>query len=173
MNSHLRALSAVTLAFCLCIASVHADYATTFSTPPYTLDQSAIGVDGWDYRLPTLSGKPDTARVVAVRWNGYKPALMLKAANLKNSDFPQTTGAKVKITFDLAVNFPDGGPKGKQFRLGFAGAPFGEIFFDQGAEGGLGYQADGSGKGGIVALRKADVKINSFYTYTVVVDYSK
>src|SRR5437868_4923525 len=44
---------------------------------------------------------------------------------------------------------------------------------DQSAEGGLGYQADGSGNGGTVVLKKADVKVNSFYTYTFVIDYTK
>ncbi|RBP46488.1 hypothetical protein DES53_102879 [Roseimicrobium gellanilyticum] len=43
---------------------------------------------------------------------------------------------------------------------------------DLGNEGGLGYQADGSGKGGIVVLKKADMKANSFYRFIVKIDYA-
>lgn len=156
----------------LCITSAPADYATTFSTPLYTVDQGVIGIDGWEYRLPTTTDDSHKARVVAVRWNGYKPAMMMKGANLKHP-VPLTKGGKVKITFELAVNFPETGGALKQFRIGFIGAPCGEIFMELGAEGGLGHQADGSGRGGVVALKKADVKINSFYTFTVAVDYTK
>ena len=159
------------LAAALTLASARADYLTTFSIPPYILDQTILGVDGWDHRLLTEKGKPDAARVVAVRWNGYKPALMTKGANLKHP-FPATTGDKVKITFDLAVTFPDRGAL-RPFRFGFNGAPCGEFFMDMGAAGGLGCQADGSGRGGIVVLKKSEVIINSFYTFTVAIDYAK
>ena len=172
MRLELSSLTAAALLLILCIAPACADYATTFSTPPYSVDQSVIGIDGWEYRLPTATDDSDKARVVAVRWNGYKPAMMMKGANLKHP-VPPTTGGKVKITFDLAVTFPDKGGALKQFRMGFTGAPCGEVFMDLGPEGGLGYQADGSGRGGIVALKKAEVKINSFYQFTVAVDYTK
>ncbi len=74
--------------------------------------------------------------------------------------------------FDLALTLPDNGAL-RPFRIGFTGAPCGEIFMDMGADGGLGCQADGSGRGGVVALKKAEVKINSFYTFTVAIDYAK
>lgn len=153
------------------LASARADYLTTFTIPPYTLDQTILGVDGWNDRLLIEKGKPDTMRVVAVRWNDDKPALMMKDANLKHP-FAPTTGDRVKITFDLAMTFPDKGAL-RPFRIGFNGAPCGEVFMDMGAEGGLGFQADGSGRGGVVALKKAEVKINSFYTFTVAIDYAK
>ena len=152
-------------------APVRADYVTTFATPPYTVDQTVIGTDGWDHRLPTTEEVSDSARVVAVRWNGYKPALMLKGANLKNAA-PPTTGNKVTLTFDLAFTFPDRGGTGKQFRFGIGGSPAGEFFMDLSEGGGLGYAADGSGKGGTVALPKAEVKVNSYYTFVVQIDFS-
>ena len=49
----------------------------------------------------TLLSNRGSTGVVAVRWNDYQPALMMKGANLKNT-FPPTTGDKVSITFDLA-----------------------------------------------------------------------
>jgi len=172
MSLFLSFRSAAALMLGLSITAARADYATTFTTPPYTVDQSVIGVDGWEYRLPPTTEDSHKARVVAVRWNDYQPAMMMKGANLKRP-VPQTTGGKVRITFDLAVNFSETGGSLKQFRVGFVGAPCGEIFMDLSGEGGLGYQADGSGRGGVVALKKAEVKINSFYKFTVVVDYTK
>ena len=172
MKLNLSSPAAAALLLILCIAPARADYATTFSTPPYSVDQSVIGTDGWEYRLPTTTDDSEKARVVAVRWNGYKPAMMMKGANLKHP-VPPIAGGKVKITFDLAVNFPENGGSLKQFRIGFTGAPCGEIFMDLGAEGGLGHQADGSGRDGVVALKKAEVKINTFYKFTVAVDYTK
>jgi hypothetical protein len=169
MNFRFLSLSATALVFC--ISDARADYVTTFATPPYTVDQSVIGLDGWEYRLPTKTDDAHKSRVVAVRWNDYKPAMMMKGVNLKNS-VPPTTGGKVKITFDLAVNFPEMGGALKQFRMGFIGAPCGEIFMDLAAEGGLGYQADGSGRGGVVALKKSEIKINSFYSYSIAIDYT-
>lgn len=160
-----------TLTLIFSAAAAPADYVCTPGSALYAIDQSIIGLDGWYYRLPTTEDHSDRSRVVALRWNEYKPALMLKAANLKNT-FALTKSAQVIITFDVACTFPDRGATGKQFRLGFTGAPMEEIFMDLGDEGGLGYQADGSGKGGIVVLKKADMKVNSFYRFIVKVDYA-
>lgn len=167
-----RFLPTFVAALCFAIAPLHADYITDFSQPPYAARQTVIGRDGWDHRLPTTEDRSDTARIVPVRWNRDQPALILKGANLKNA-FASTKGQTVTITFDLALTFPDSGPAGKQFRLGFSGAPCGEIFMDLSPAGGLGYQADGSGRGGVVALSKGEIKANSFYTFTVVIDYPK
>lgn len=166
-----RILPAIVGALCFA-APLRADYTGNFGAPPYAPNQTAISRDGWDYRLPTTEDRSATARVVPVRWNNYEPALMLKGANLKNV-FAPAKGEKVTIAFDLALAFPDSGPTGKQFRLGFLGAPCGEIFMDLSPAGGLGYQADGSGRGGLVALKKDQIKVNSFYTFTVVIDYAK
>jgi hypothetical protein len=157
---------------CLVAPALQADYTADFSSAPYTSNQTVLHRDGWDHRLPTSEDRSDTARVVPVRWNRYRSALVLKGANLKNA-IPPTTSPKVTIAFDLAVTFPDSGPKGKQFRLGFIGAPCGEIFMDIGPDGGLGYQANGSGQGGIVSLGKSDTKLNAFYTFVVTIDYSR
>jgi hypothetical protein len=148
-----------------------ADYTTHFSSPPYVLDQTILGTDGWNDRLLSVKGDPDSMRVVAVRWNAYKQALMMKGANLK-ATFEPTKGDKAKIIFDLAFTFPDRGHL-KPFRIGFGGAPCGEFFLDAGPEGGLGFQADGSGRGGVVALKKSELKINSFYTFVVTLDYAR
>jgi len=153
------------------LASARADYTTHFTSPPYVVDQTILGTDGWNDRVLTPTSNPDTMRVVAVRWNAYKQALMMKGANLKRP-FEPTRGDKVKIIFDLAFTFPDKGLL-KQFRIGFTGAPCGEFFMDAGPDGGLGFQADGSGRGGVVALTKAELKTNAFYTCVVAIDYSK
>jgi hypothetical protein len=153
------------------LAFARADYTTHFTSPPYALDQTILGIEGWNHRLLSEKGNPDTMRVVAVRWNAYKQALMMKGANLKNT-FEPTRGDKAKIIFDLALTFPDKGHL-KPFRIGFVGAPGGEFFLDAGPDGGLGCQADGSGRGGMVALKKAELKTNAFYTCTVSIDYAK
>jgi len=153
------------------LASARADYTTHFHSPPYVLDQTVLGTDGWNDRVLTAKGDPDSMRVVAVRWNGYKQALMMKGANLKHP-FEPTRGDKVKIVFDLAFTFPDKGLL-KPFRIGFTGAPCGEFFMDAGPDGGLGVQADGSGRGGVVALKKSELRTNAFYTFVVAVDYAK
>jgi hypothetical protein len=159
------------LTFIFIAAAAHADYVCKLDSSPYAVDRSIIGIGGWEYRLPTTEDHSDRSRVVDLRWNEYNPALMLKGANLKNT-FAPTKSAQVIITFDVAFTFPDHGATGKQFRLGFMGAPMGEIFMDLGSEGGLGYQADGSGRGGMVVLKKADMKVNSFYRFIVKVDYA-
>jgi hypothetical protein len=171
MARPLRTAVAAALALILGATAARSDYTCNVGAPPYAVDRSIIGIGGWEYRLPTTEDHTARSRVVAVRWNAYKPAIMLKGANLKNT-FPPTKSAQVIITFDVAFTFPDRGATGKQFRLGFMGAPMGEIFMDLGNEGGLGYQADGSGRGGIVVLKKADMKVNSFYRFIVKVDYA-
>ncbi|MCG3150468.1 MAG: hypothetical protein PCFJNLEI_03954 [Verrucomicrobiae bacterium] len=151
---------------------VRADYFTSFAASPYGLNQSIIGVDGWEFRVTNRTDNA-SARVVAVPWNNEKPALLLQGANLKNITFKPTTSDRVKVTVQLAVNFPDGGPPGNQVRVGFHALPFGELIFDQGAAGGLGYNGSGFGRGGTIVLRKNEIQQNSFYTYSVLVDFTK
>jgi hypothetical protein len=143
--------------------------------PPQTVGPSIAGLDGWENRFPPKDDKPSyAARVVALRWNGYKPGLMLHGAQLKRSSFQPPAGDKLKITFQLAVNFAEG-RQGKSLRVISSPAVFGEVFFDQGADGGLGYQGDGLGKSGqgTIVLRRSDVKINSFYTFRLLVDFGR
>lgn len=173
MNRFWLVLSA--LAACLGTRLVQADCAINFSVPPYVLDQSVIGTDGWENRFPPADDKPSyAARVVALRWNSYKPGLMLRGASLKRASFDPMSGEKQKITFQFAVNFAEG-RQGKLLRVIFAPAVFGEVFFDQGPDRGLGYQGDGSGKSGqgTLVLRTADIKINSFYTFTLTPDFGR
>jgi hypothetical protein len=46
----------------LTLASARAGYSTKFTAPPYALDQTVIGTDGWSDRLPTEKANPDTTR---------------------------------------------------------------------------------------------------------------
>ncbi|MCG3150469.1 MAG: hypothetical protein PCFJNLEI_03955 [Verrucomicrobiae bacterium] len=155
--------------------AVRADYVTTFSVPPYVLDESVVGIDGWENRFPAKDDKAAyAARVVALRWNDYKPGLMLRGGSLKRTNFGAKVGDKQKVTVQLAVNFAEG-RSGKALRVIFWPATFGEIFFDQGPGGGLGYQGDGTGtKGqGTIVVPKEVIRVNSFYTFTVLLDYSQ
>ncbi len=156
-------------------APSHADYVTAFSVPPYVLDRSVIGVDGWENRFPPKDDQPSyAARVVALRWNDGKPGLMLRGASLKRSSFEPMSGERQRISFQLAVNFAEGRSR-KLIRIIFNPAVFGEVFFDQGAEGGLGYLGDGGGTSGqgTIVLKRPEVKINSFYTFTFDLDFGK
>lgn len=150
-------------------AAAQADFRTTFSVPPYKLDDTILGIDGWQSRAPEVNEPDQSARVCAIRWNNSLPALVLNKASLKNA-FPQTEGSRVKVTVKVAVAFPRPGGRLQQFRLGITGAPFGEIVFDAGSDGGLGF-GDGGGRKTKVILPHAEVKMNSFYTYSILVDY--
>lgn len=157
-------------AFLLSVAALRADLAGTFTVPPYQLDSSVLGIEGWTSRLADAPTPDETARVRAVRWNQEVPALILRGASIKNV-FPRTIGTRVQVTVRLALAFPLEGGHLHQMRIGFSGAPFGEIFFDAGANGGLGYGGPGDGRTGIIALPHDQVKMNSFYTYSILVDY--
>ncbi len=156
-------------AFFLVTEAVRADLAAKFSVPPYQLDASVLGVEGWESRLPGEPSPDQVASVREVRWNKYAPALILRRASIKNI-FPRTVGSRVQVTVRLAVTFPEGGQL-HQVRIGFGNAPFGEIFFDAGTNGGLGYGGPGDARTGIIALPHDQVKLNSFYTYSILLDY--
>jgi hypothetical protein len=164
-----------TLAVGIGALSSRADYVTTFSTSPYVMDESIVGIDGWESRFPPKDDQPSyAARVVALRWNGGKPGLMLRGASLKRMSFEPMSGEKQRVSFQLAVNFAEGRSR-KLIRIIFNPAVFGEVFFDQGAEGGLGYQGDGGGTPGqgTIVLKRSEVKVNSFYTFTFLLDFGK
>jgi hypothetical protein len=150
-------------------AGAHADYSTTFNVPPYQLDATILGIEGWEPRMPGGTDQGLSARVCPIRWNKSVPALVLRKASIKNA-FPKTEGQHVKVTVKVALAFPRPGAQLQQFRLGISGAPFGEIVFDAGPEGGLGF-GDGGGRKTKVVLPRDEVKMNSFYTFSILVDY--
>ncbi|HRJ73717.1 MAG TPA: hypothetical protein PLS03_15955 [Terrimicrobiaceae bacterium] len=146
-----------------------ADYSTTFSVPPFRLNASALGIEGWESRIP---GTPDdglAARVVAIRWNGNNPALVLQRAAIRNA-FPKPEGNRVQVTVKIAVTFPRVGANLQQARIAILNAPFGEIVFDASKTGGLGF-GDGTGRKGTIAVPIDEMKPNAFYTYSIVIDY--
>lgn len=153
------------------LSTLRADLSATFTVPPYQLDASVLGIEGWQSRLPGELAPDETARVRAVRWNREAPALILRRASIKNA-FPRTAGSRVQVTVKLAVTFPEGGQL-HQVRVGFGNAPFGELFFDAGADGGFGYGGPGNARTGIIALPHDQVKLNSFYTYSILIDYDR
>ena len=157
-------------ALVLAVGMARADLAGTFTVPPYQLDSSVLGIEGWTSRLADAPTPDETARVRAVRWNQEAPALILRGASIKNV-FPRTVGTRVQVTVRLALAFPLEGGHLHQMRIGFSGAPFGEIFFDAAVNGGLGYGGPGDGRTGNIALPHDQVKMNSFYTYSILVDY--
>ncbi len=177
MKTPLLLLSFAALALGFQGTAARADFTPDFGASPYGMDQTIIGADGWEPRLPTPTPNLDSARVIAVRWNQYKPAVMLRGANLKNVSFHPATGDKVEIRFSLAANFPEqGGLGGRQLRIWFGDAALGEIYFNQnpGDDGGLGYHGDGGGRtGGTICVPKAEVKINSYYDFTIKADMGK
>lgn len=160
----------LSLAGSLVLASIaRGDFSTTFSVPPYQLDATVIGIDGWEPRMPDPASTGLSARVQAIRWNNNVPALVLNQASLKNA-FPATTGTKVQVTVKLAAAFPLPGAQLQQLRIIISGAPFGEIVFDPGPEGGFGF-GDGGGRKTQVIVPVNQVKPNSFYTFSILVNY--
>ncbi|MCC7519169.1 MAG: hypothetical protein IT578_08295 [Verrucomicrobiae bacterium] len=172
-------ITAGTAVVCLWGAKARGDYIANFRAPPYVLDASVIGVDGWEYRFPSRANRPLApyeARVVALRWDDEKPGLRLQGASLKRTSFGTLSSEKVQISFRLAVNFADAAPRrNKALRVIFWPETFGEIFFDDSMKGGLGYQGDGLGKPGqgTIVLPRAEIKTRSFYTFTLLLDFGK
>lgn len=155
--------------FTLSLLNVRADFIPNFGAAPYAMDQTVIGVDGWEYRLPDREqNTPDMARVVQLANNGLKPGLELKNVNLRNVSFPPATGDKITVSFSLALEVPKGKPLGRSFRLWFGSVPLGEIYFEEGEAGGFGYGAENDGRtGGTLCIPQADVSDNNFYTFTL------
>lgn len=150
-------------------AWVHADYTTPFTAPPFEMETSIVGREGWEPRNPGPPAPDMTARMVALRWDQYRPALLLEGASIKNG-FPATTGSQVRVTVTLALTFPSEGPPLQQVRIIIGNAPFQEIVFEGNANGGLGF-GNGSSRGTRVVVPFDQLKPNAFYTMTVLVNY--
>jgi hypothetical protein len=162
--------AAFSLAAVFLTASVSfADLTTPFTAPPFKLGSSLIGQEGWEMRLPNMVGDGTAARLVAVRWDDYRTAALLNGASIKNA-FPATTGSKVRIIAQVAFTFPSTGPDLAQARILIGGAPFGEIAFKCHRDGGVGF-SDGTPKNFKVLVPITDLKGNSYYAITILVDY--
>lgn len=158
----------------LCLSTpVRADYTPDFAAPPYVLEGTILGVDGWENRLPTENDTSDTARVVPVAWNENKPAILLVRSNLRNVAFPAAEGDRISITFSLAIDAPGKVAPGRQFRLFFGATPIGEIYYDAGDTQGFGYQGGGDGRsGGTICVRKEDIVDSSYYTFSLDINFA-
>jgi len=155
------------VAFC---GPSRADFRANFSAPPYVRDETVLGIDGWENRLPTDKDTRGTARVEAVPWGDGSPALVLRGASLKNL-FTPVAGGRTAITFSLAIQATGKVLPGRQFRIFFGGAPTGEVYYMPGPEGGFGYAGEGDGRsGGIICVPQSDILENSFYTFTLEID---
>jgi len=159
------------LASLLATAVARADFAAPFTAPPFKLDASIIGLEGWEMRMAGSADDGLSARLVAVRWDENRTALLLDGASIKNA-FPETTSPKVRVTARLAITFPSIGPKLQQIRFLIGGAPFGEIVFEGSPEGGLGF-GNGTGRNTRVAVPVAQLKPNSYYTITILVNFDQ
>lgn len=167
MKTKVLRFCAIALAACAMALPSRADYAPNFAAAPYAIDQTVVGVDGWDSRLKTAPSNPDSARLVALRWNDYKPAIIFRSASLKSA-FPAATGEKINISFQVALTFPETG-KLRELRIWLGGAPIGETFFD--FKSGLGHSGLGTVTGGTTILQLDQVKPNSFYTFNYALDF--
>jgi len=158
----------------LCLPSlVLADYTPDFAAPPYVLEGTILGVDGWENRLPTEMDTSDTARVVPVAWNQGKPAILLVKSNLANVAFPAAEGDRISITFSLAIDAPGKVVSGRQFRIFFGTTPIGEIYYDAGETQGFGYQGGGDGRlGGTICVRNEDIVNNSYYLFALDINFA-
>lgn len=160
---------------CAMLSNAFGDVEIKLGQPPYKIDSTVMGTDGWESRLPNIAVSPDSARVVAVRWNEARPAVRLQGANLKRPAIQSLNGgSKVQIAFPLAVNFSDDYLGGRHLRLWFDGINLGEIYLDQTAKGGLGYRGEGGGANfqGVLFLPRDEIKRNSFYDFVLDIDLS-
>ncbi len=165
-------------AFAVLMSAVcHAGYHTEFQTPsPYTLNSTVIGSDGWE-----SVSEGSRATVVKAPWDleGDTTALRLyretgdSAIRLKNGDFEAIEGfAKVSV----GMAFDDfSGNKGKTtfafHDLSQSQSPI--VFgFDNADGGGLYYRGINTSEQ-VVILPKAQVQLNSVYTFTLSINVSE
>ena len=151
-------------------SGVRADYNTPFTDPPFRMGASILGREGWESRTSDTPPESDlTTRLVPVRWDKYRPAVLLENASIRNA-FPETTGTRVRVTTTLAVTFPSQGPPLQQIRIIVGNAPFQEIVFEGTSNGGLGF-GNGTSRGTRVVVPFDRIKPNTFYTMSILVNY--
>jgi len=144
-----------------------------FGAEPYEMGKGILGIEGWQARLAGDESRT-IAQVVKVRWDDDKPALMLKGASLKNVEI-KIPHDQDRMTFScqLAFNFTSRKAADRPLRLHIGAAPFNEIYLDRSETGGLGFGGDGGGrKGGTLMLPREEIKLNSFYQLSAVIDYA-
>lgn len=169
MKNRLIPLSAAFAVGVLSMSSLRADYTVPMTDPPFSMGKSVIGIEGWEHRSDRAND--DAVRLVKVRWDDYRPALFLYGASIKN-DFPKTHGTQVRVTLKVAFSFPMARINLQQFRLLIGGAPFPEIAFQANSDGGIGF-GDGTGRSMEILVPYKDVKSQSFYTITALIDFDK
>lgn len=155
------------------VSALLADLTTPFTAPPFVLNATIIGREGWEMRLPGTTDDGTIARLVGVRWDDFRSAACLDGVSIKNV-FPATEGSQVRITLRAAFTFAhgSGNPSLVQARFLFGGSPFGEIAFASHSDGGLGF-GDGTGRGLKVAVPLKDLQSNAYYTITLLIDYDR
>lgn len=154
------------------MAAAYADYTASFEDPPFKIGETILGINGWQPRLANASpdDAAETARLVKVRWDGYKPAAVLSGASIK-TEFPKTEGARVQVTVRLAITYADKASPLQQFRL-LSDAPYGELVFSANENGGLGL-GNGTGRDMKVLVPFKDLKPNSYYTFKATINYDQ
>ena len=162
--------SITVLAFISLCGLVRANFLADFGESPYVQNESVLGIDGWENRLPTETDTRERALVESAPWGEGKPVLVLRGASIKKG-FPELVGGRVSITFTLAVQGVGPVLPGRQFRIFFEGAPIGEIYYEPGPDGGFGYAGGGDGRsGGILCVPQSEILENAFYTFTLEID---
>lgn len=153
-------------------------YSTNFEAPPYEIDQTVIDVGGWTAGTIT-SGDMADARVVAAPWGGT--ALYLKSSQkfgnpgtvsvYQKFDGEPIVGSKIAI--EAVVGFDIWSPSTNtnvNSQISFGSSTPVSFGFNQSAGGGLRFTG---AEGTVVILDKLEVKPDSPYTFSFVLDFDE
>ncbi|HWL52906.1 MAG TPA: hypothetical protein VNQ90_10755 [Chthoniobacteraceae bacterium] len=172
-RTHLAAI-VLGLAVFLCATPSRADYQTSFDVPPYTLNSTIVGVEGW---TEGAGSAVSTGIVTTAPWDAETTVYRLNLGDggnvvrVKNSGFTPLTG-KVALTVTMAFDF---GTQDKTtlssfaFTDGIAG-PISFGFFHQSDANGGGLYYQGADNERVTILAKSQMAKNAIYEFTLTID---
>jgi hypothetical protein len=109
-------------------------FSTSFASPPYAVDASVIGTEGWKAALPTTNAK--LARVLPLPWAASRTGLLLSGYGL-DREFAKVTGrANLAVVFGIGRLSPTPGQGQMQLIPFIGGRPDSIVVGFDNAEGG-------------------------------------
>lgn len=109
-------------------------FSAVFAAPPYALDATVVGIDGWKKSLPTTD--PNRAMVRPLPWAPARTGLLLHGYGLDRA-CPNVTGrAILAVVFGIGRLGPQAGPEQMQLIPFIGGRPDSIVVGFDNAEGG-------------------------------------
>lgn len=165
-----------------CIAADF-EYHTDFSVPPYELDKSIVGQNGWENFGSGYHAPEDASKIVRFPWNQEEFALCLQAPSRHDGRVrvrdTSVTGSDLSgsfsVTTSMAFDFEPKAHSGKVSVVTFADTykKHSPVMFGMkySAGGGLFYRSSHETEE-IIILPKDEIKMYTFYTFHLEADPS-